>query len=114
MSETFSINRGDSAPLTVIFKNAEGEAVDLTSYAVFFTAKKNLKDDDASAVISKKITNHIAAQEGKTIIDLTAAETDDIEPGTYYWDLQLVSGTSIMSTQYGTMEVKPDVTRRTS
>lgn len=102
--------RGDSTSIDITFSG-----VDLTGSTVFFTAKPALTDDagDTTAVITVEVVSHTDATAGKTSIPLTATDTD-VEPGTYYYDIQIKNGTNITSIPARKLIVYADVTRRTS
>ena len=71
----------------LIFKNKEtGAYEDITDWTVYFTVKINMNDSDASAVISKTITDHVDATAGKTLINLEPTDTD-LDAGNYYFDI---------------------------
>jgi hypothetical protein len=59
---------------------------DLTGWIIYFTVKSKLSDPDTSAIITKDITDHIDAPNGKTLIELTPEDTD-IDAGSYYYDI---------------------------
>lgn len=101
--------RGDSYSISVNLGR------DLTGATVFFTAKPALTNDtdDANAVIEKEVTVHDDAAAGQTTIALTPSDTD-VEPGEYYYDIQVKSGSDIVSTPVRKLKVYADVTRRTS
>lgn len=89
MQCTDSIIRGTTYSLTFTLKDSAGEAIDITGYELFFTAKTNLTDTDANAAISidvdpGDITN---PTEGKHIFTLTNTDTD-ITAGSYYYDIK--------------------------
>lgn len=114
MAEKLTIIRGDSAEIDVKFEDADGVAIDLTGKAVFFTVKEIDSidgDDDTNAKISKKITVHTDQTAGETKITLTSEETDLI-PKDYFYDLQVVNGTDVISTTKDVLEILQDVTKR--
>lgn len=114
MAEKLTIIRGDSAEIDVIFEDADGEAIDLTDKAVFFTVKE-IDDidgeDDSEAKISIKITDHTDPTAGETRITLTPSDTN-LTPKDYLYDLQIVSNGDVISTIKDFMEVTQDVTKR--
>lgn len=70
----------------LIFKK-NNICVDITGWTIFFTAKVNLSDTDEHAVISKTITTHEDALNGKTLISLTDTDTT-LTPKSYYYDIK--------------------------
>lgn len=66
------------------------EPVDITDWSVYYLVKKTLKDLDEDAIIEKVITNHIDALNGKTIVELSSADTDH-EPAYYYYIICVVT-----------------------
>lgn len=63
----------------------DGIPTDITDWTIYFMLKKKMGDDDADAIISKKITSHADPGNGKTIISLTADDTDIV--GSYYYSI---------------------------
>lgn len=116
-SSKITIVRGDDVSFTTTFTDADGSAIDITGYTVFFTVKeaKRVVDDDTSdsaAIITKDVTSHSDPTAGVTIISLTDTQTN-VTPGEYVYDLQLNDGSDgISSTESGIFEVLADVTRR--
>lgn len=103
--------RGDSATINFTLTNT-----DLSGSTVFFTAKPALTDDadDTTAVITKETTSHTNPTAGETAIILTPEDTD-VEPGTYYYDIQVVIDVNtIISIPARKLIVYADVTRRVS
>ena len=104
--------RGDTATINVALTDT-----DLTGGSVFFTAKSEVDDSatDSTAVVTKKVTSHTDPTAGETTITLSASDTNGITPGIYEYDIQIVLASGVVSTvQVGKMEVKGDITRRTS
>lgn len=115
MSTKYSKFRGDDVTLNLTFKDANGDAINITNYTIFFTLKRNKYDTDAQAVLSKNITSHTTPLSGLTQIALTAAETDDLL-GSYYYDISYKTGTggTNKTADAGVFTFKEDITIRTS
>ena len=64
----------------------DGQSVDITDWSVYFTVKTNMKDLDADSKINKTVTSHSEPTDGKTLIELTAEDTD-IDAGNYYYSI---------------------------
>jgi len=104
------IIRGDSEPFEITLADEDGAPIDLTGAIIYFTVKKRKSDSDANASISKVITDHTSPENGESLISLTAEDTN-IEPGTYFWDIQIDRDGDIDSVKYGILKVFSDVTR---
>lgn len=114
MSNTLQITRGDDESITVTFKDSDSNPIDITGFTVYFTAKNRKSDIDGDAVISKDITSHSDPVNGETVIFLSNTDTS-IEPGTYYYDIQYKNTANEITTVIiSTLEVKQDITTRTS
>ena len=59
--------------------------IDITGYTVLLMIKKNKSDSDANAVFPKTITSHSDPTNGTTGFIQTAAETNAIPNGTYWF-----------------------------
>ena len=60
--------------------------LDITGWIIYFTVKKNMKDSDTIAVIKKDLTIHSDPSNGKTLLELTADDTDLV--GSFYYDIK--------------------------
>ncbi len=69
----------------LIFKK-NGAYENITGWSIYFTVKSNMNDSDANAKISKTVTSHSDAVNGKTLITLEATDTD-IDAGNYYYSI---------------------------
>lgn len=111
---SMEIIRRDDTTINCVFKDADGNAINITGYTIFFTVKENLDDSDSDAKISKTVSSHTDPTNGATQITLSATDTN-IDEGTYYYDFQMkTSGGTIQSTKRGILSVVQDVTVRTS
>ena len=63
-----------------------GQATDITGWTIYFTVKVSMKDLDANAKISKKVTVHSNPLTGIALIELDELDTD-IEEGSYYYSI---------------------------
>lgn len=115
MTTNYSKFRGDDVTLNLTFKDADGVAIDITLYTVFFTLKRNKYDTDAQALVQKNITVHTAPLTGQTTISLTGAETAVLN-GSYYYDIAYKTGVAgtHKTVDQGVMTFKEDITIRTS
>jgi hypothetical protein len=107
--------RGDSRNIVVQVYQSDGVTpLSLVGATVFFTVNaNNAPSDDSAAVISKTVTSHSDPTNGKTTIALTNTNTQNITPGTYYYDVQVKdAGGNILSQVQDTFVVIADITRR--
>lgn len=113
MANLSPLYRGDSREYSLSFTDSQGVKIDITGWKVYFTLKKNEVDGDSNASVKKDVTEHEAPTEGKTKIVLASADTDNLEPGEYHYDIQVKTANgSIMTVAKGRMAIKVDITRR--
>lgn len=62
---------------------------DLTGWTIYFTCKENMADTDDNAKIKKDITDHSDPTNGKTLIELTAIDTN--LSGSYHYDIKYLT-----------------------
>jgi hypothetical protein len=109
-----SIKKGDTPtiPLNI-------SSTDLTGAKVYFTVKPAFDNDstDAAAVISKSVTSHVDAVNGKTQITITPTDWTNplLVAGDYLWDIQIKSATGQLShSNTDKFTVTPVTTNRTN
>ena len=106
-----AIYRGDDKTWNLAFKDAEGDPIDITGATVWFTAKENTTDEDASAVLQKQITSHSNPTQGETQLSLIPSDTDAMEVKDYEYDMQLVESSGKVSTfMRGKLNIIQDIT----
>lgn len=128
--------RGDTRVLAIPITKSDGTAFDLTGCEVFFTVNASnnpTADNDSSAVIALKqsapfscpaactvngvsyTTNQNTTTSGIAWLTITNTISQDIAPGTYYYDVQLKDSsgniTSLLQNQF---TVVADITRSIS
>lgn len=113
MSASFRFYRGDTAFITLAFVQAADPdtAYDLTGLTLTITAntERNPTDDD-NEVWSVAMTT-VSASGGTAKFSLDATQAD-MDPGTYYFDVESVDGSSKLKTLYkGSFIVLQDINK---
>lgn len=109
-----TVFRGEDKSIMLTFTDADGVAINITGYTIFFTVKANINDADADALISKNITSHSNPSGGITYLTLTDADTD-VAVGQYPYDFKLKDGSGNFSqSDSGVFEIRQPVTTRES
>lgn len=108
--------RGDSRLISVSIFQSDGiTPFNLTGCEVWFTVNantNNTSDNDTSAVIAIKNTSIINPTLGIATLQITNVITQDIAPGTYYYDVQLKDANgNITSLAQNQFIIIADVTR---
>lgn len=109
--------RGDSRTITVTFLQSDGSTpIDLTGGKVYFTVNATQNpSDDTSAVIAKTVTSFVAPTTGVATIQLTNSDTQNVAPGTYFYDVQLKDASgNFVSSKQDQFIVIADTTRSTA
>ena len=108
MGDKITIIRGDDVVINLELVDDDGTAVDLTDTVLRFSVKRRF--EDADVILTKEITVHEEPENGISNIVLSDQETD-LEPGSYFWDLEIEADGLTSSTDYGIFKVKPDITK---
>jgi hypothetical protein len=104
--------RGDSKTFTLNFTSNGTTPIDISTWTIYYTAKRELKDGDANAVIRKIITVHINPTQGLTEIVLNNSDTQNLDTETFWHDIQVEDGNHKINTIIcGQLNVLADVTR---
>jgi hypothetical protein len=110
---TIRMYKADSATIRCsVVKASDGSVMDLTSYTAKLSVKREQYDNDADAlfILSGTISSPTT---GVCTFAVTTANSDQ-RPGTYYYDIQVVNGTTIKTVAAGKFIIQWDVTRATS
>lgn len=108
----FKFYRGDDYAFNITVKDAADAIVDITGWEAGFTMKRNPNKNDATASLQVLIPalSGPDATNGKVSILLPHADTEDLAPGKYYFDIEVKYGGYVSTILAGTCEVLPDVT----
>jgi hypothetical protein len=111
--------RGDSRLISIAIFQSDGVTpFNLTGCEVFFTVNANTNntaDTDTSAIIALKNTSITNPTLGIATIQISNTNTQDVAPGTYYYDVQLKDANgNITSLAQNQFIIIPDVTRSIS
>ncbi len=121
-SGDFTLIRGDDAIISWEIKLANGTPIDLTGCTGFLTIKPELTDDltDSTAILKVTVPSIDDPTSGHIDFPITSADGEenssyDIEPGNYFYDVQVKTDTDLIYSQgWRKCSVNPDVTRRTT
>lgn len=105
--------RGDTWKFTFVFKDTNNAAIDITGLQYWFTVKESRDDTDALAgvQVGPFVAESADALIGQLDLIISPAQTEDLEPKTYYYDLQEVNASNEVSTLLlGRVKVKQDIT----
>lgn len=98
--------RGDTLSLGVSIETEEGEPIDIDS--AYFSCKKNY---DESYVFQKSLGDGITRSEaGKYVVRVAPSDTENIDAGQYFYDLQVEKNGDVFTVLIGTLNVMHDVT----
>ena len=110
-----SLIRGDNNSFGVTFKRADGTLYNIKNWVVFFTLKTNpsLADADASLqVIVSAFTDTTSGTSGSANIPIVPADTTNLMPGEYDFDVQVCTNESKNYTVLrGKCDIGVDITR---
>lgn len=100
MKQALEIVRGTTNAFSLALTDANGTAYTLETGQVLVFGLKDEKTDE-KRVLVKQITR---AANGEYYLELSAADTADLEPGRYFYDIGLQHGTEIF---YNVIKANP-------
>lgn len=107
MKHDLSIVRGTSNSFGITVTDAEGNVFTLeTGQVLVFAIKKRPKDEER--VLVKPITHTV---NGEYYLELSPADTADLAPGKYFYDVGMQHGESIFYNiiEASVFEIKPNI-----
>ena len=113
------ITRGDDYKRPLEFVDKNDNPIDITGATVYFTLRKCIPssdiitDNDSDVILKKDITVHTDPVNGKTELVLTDEDTNGLELGKYFYDIQLKKANGEIKTIIkGQLKIVWDITRR--
>ena len=103
MLRIFNVKRGDKFSFTVTFTNLQE---DLTTFVL------GIKEDydDTEMLLTKRLGNGITKIDtGKYRVDFTPAETGQLEPNQYVFDLRFTIGNTVYTPLSGYLNIEETV-----
>lgn len=108
----FTLDQGATWNLEVLYKDSAGAVINLTGYDAALQIRKAYDTDEPVLELDSDGNGIvITANLGKLAITASAADTADIAPGDYVYDLEISSGSVVTRIIQGTVHVSPEVTR---
>lgn len=108
MNHDISIVRGTSNVFGLVITVPNGDPLVLEEgQTVVFAVKKKPKDDER--VLVKKVTHSVA--DGTFYLELFPADTAELDPGKYFYDVGLQHGDSVFYNviEASVFEIKPNI-----
>ena len=82
--------KNDTKTWKLTVTDADGTAIDISGYLVFFTVKQNLSDEDVNAIIKQNVVCPSDADSIAGICRIALTSTDtNVAIGTYYYDIKM-------------------------
>ncbi len=113
----------DDRTLSLTVNDSDGAPVDLTSASLWFTVKARTADLDSEAILQKRNTaaggsdlqiKVIVALDGTAEIYIVPEDTNEVDPATYVWDVQVkLANDKTYTVIRGRITFKDDITRAT-
>jgi hypothetical protein len=89
------IRQGDTYRLRVEYPYG----TDIRGYKFWLTLKRQFKDSDAHAVLQvSQVASGEEAQIGHHYLEVSSAETTAVLPGSYFWDVQVMTASGDVKT----------------
>jgi hypothetical protein len=107
-----TIDQGSVWSVVLVYTDSNNVPVNLTGYTAAMQLRQNYNSDVADLTLTTAnggIT--IVGATGTITINATAAQTGDLDPGFYVYDLELTSGSNISRLIQGQLTVAEQVTR---
>ena len=104
-----TIEQGANLTSTITVNDAQGDAVNLTTYSASSQIRKSYYSSSANTITATVTGN----SNGQITLSMTAANTSNLTPGRYVFDLIITNSTdnSVTRVIEGTAIVLPSVTR---
>lgn len=101
------IEQGATFTITINYNDDLGNPNDLTSYTAQSKMRRSFYSSNATS-LTASITN---PANGEIVLSMTAANTANLRPGRYVYDLEVSNATQTLRVIEGIITVLPEVTR---
>ncbi len=102
--------RGDTFPFVVAVKDEDGVAVDITASTFILTVDPSAAPVDDTNNLFQIAGVIVSGPAGTVSFTLTTPDADQT-PATYYFDIQMTSGSAIRTIMKGKWKVVQDLTK---
>lgn len=106
--ENITMIKGDTLSFNVEVTDEDGERIEVDS--AFFTCKKIATDSEN--IFQKRLNSGITQSDVLLTVRVSPEDTEDIEAGRYWYDLQLGIENDIYTVLIGILDIEQDVTER--
>lgn len=107
-----TIDQGADWYLTVVYKDSTGTPFDLTGYTARMQLRVNANSSTAALTLSTSSGITITGATGTVEVHATAAQTGALTPQNYVYDLEITSGSGVVTRLIqGILNVSAEVTR---
>ena len=103
--------RGDDKYYKLTFTDSNGDAINITDWDIYFTAKNDMDDPDESAILQYHVTpTGEDAIAGLASIHIKSTDTSEL-CGNYYYDIEVRKDTNnVFTVLAGILTFKQDIT----
>ena len=102
------VDQGATFSTSVLVKNDDGSAFDLTDYSVAAQIRKSYS---SSTAVDFTASVADPATAGQINLSLTATQTGTLEEGRYVYDVEVTSGVTVTRVIAGLVTISPQVTK---
>jgi hypothetical protein len=108
----FTLDQGSDWDLNVVYKDENGDVINLTGYTAAMQLRQNYNSDSAELTLSTSNGGIvITGAQGKLLLHATAVQTGALDAGFYVYDLEITSGGVVTRLIQGQITVAGEVTR---
>lgn len=108
----FTLDQGSTFSLSCTYKDSNGNPVNLTGYSARSQARETIEASTTLWNLVSPTNITLGGATGEITLTIPAATTANYTPGkTYYYDLELVTGATVIRLIQGQIYVSAEVTR---
>lgn len=101
------IDQGTTFSTSIFITDENGDPIDLTSYTGVSQMRKHYTSSN-----SQSFSVSLGGNQGTVTLSLTSTQTANLTPGRYVYDVEITSGSNVVSRIIeGIVTVTPEVTR---